>query len=156
MNYLRSEFVFSTSSYKDRFIISRRTFSTRLIFVYVRQILPVGWIQSNQTNHRSKKGKRSIRPFLIKRIIRVTINQKMEVGKLVQWQNARTADIRILQQGQGREKSNMVSRISYTEGPPCSQISRNVLHLIRQQCVVARVNYIGHETPVKTNGSNRR
>lgn len=41
----------------------------------------------------------------------------------------------------------MVSRISYTEGPPCSQISRNVLHLIRQQCVVARVNYIGHETP---------
>lgn len=37
-----------------------------------------------------------------------------------------------------------------------SQISRNVLHLIRQQCVVARVNYIGHETPVKTNGSNRR
>lgn len=37
-----------------------------------------------------------------------------------------------------------------------SQISRNVLHLIRQQCVVATVNYIGHETPVKTNGSNRR
>lgn len=30
-----------------------------------------------------------------------------------------------------------------------SQISRNVLHLIRQQCVVASgilVNYIGHET----------
>lgn len=51
-----------------------------------------------------------------------------------------------------KKKERNKSLVSYR----ASQISQNVLRLIKQQCMVARVNYTGHETPVKTNGSNRR